>query len=673
MRGVVSSVSSAAVLIVLAVMPVGSARLAAQVQPGMATNQGVSSTEATGVIVGRVIDAVTGRPISGATVSLSGAGTAPGTNPLAVVLSGGTRPPTPSVTNGDGYFLFRDVPASSYTVGATATGYITSAYGSRRPDSGGLRRTIVLHDDEHVIDVVVKMWHVATIGGRVVDDTGEPVVGTTVRVMRRDRGGRLSQAAIVQTDDRGIYRAASLTPSDYVVMVASTFLSMPTELVNTLRGNPSSPVLADLRRDAAAAFFFPEAPAIDTGDMQILMSSQIGGLPMPTPGADGHLRAYPTTFAPSASTVARAETIRLTAGQERSDVDVHLTLTPMFRVSGVVTGPDGPMSALGLRLLPADAPQFQSDLNIDVATTATGSDGRFTFLGVPPGQYEIRATRTPRPTAVARPEVQTIIATSGRVTGIVSVRGDMPQPAPDGPTWWARQPVSVGNRDVSSVSIGLRTGARVSGLVQFDGVAPAQNDLSRLGVLLRPADGRTTSLPSPVPIDDRLSFVTPQVPADRYVVAVTGMPAGWNLASIRASTGDITDHPFTLDTDLDGVVVTLTRLTTTIAGSVTGAHPGDPDAVVALFPADVRAWIDDGMLGSRVQTIDVRPDGSYQSQNLTAGEYAVAAVPAETTIDVHDAALFTALARVATRVSVGTGQTRTQSLTVSAIQEAGRP
>jgi hypothetical protein len=180
-------------------------------------------------------------------------------------------------------------------------------------------------------------------------------------------------------------------------------------------------------------------------------------------------------------------------------------------------------------------------------------------------------------------------------------------------------------------------------------------------------------LPSPVPIDDRLSFVTPQVPADRYVVAVTGMPAGWNLASIRASTGDITDHPFTLDTDLDGVVVTLTRLTTTIAGSVTGAHPGDPDAVVALFPADVRAWIDDGMLGSRVQTIDVRPDGSYQSQNLTAGEYAVAAVPAETTIDVHDAALFTALARVATRVSVGTGQTRTQSLTVSAIQEAGRP
>jgi hypothetical protein len=588
------------------------------------------------------------------------------------VQSGSPRPPTPSVTNGDGYFLFRDLSASSYTVGATATGYITSAYGSPRPDSGGLRRTIVLHDDEHVIDVVVKMWHVATIGGRVLDETGEPVVGATVRVMRRDRGGRLSQASIVQTDDRGIYRAASLTPADYVVMVASTFLSMPTELVNTLRGNPSSPVLADLRRDAAAAFF-PEAPAIDTGDMQILMSPQIGGLPMPAPGPDGHLRAYPTTFAPSASTVTRAETIRLTAGQERSDVDIHLTLTPMFRVSGVVTGPEGPMSALGLRLLPADAPQFQSDLNIDVATTATGSDGRFTFLGVPPGQYEIRATRTPRPTATARPEVQTIIATSGRVTGIVSVRGDMPQPAPDGPTWWARQPVSVGNRDVSGVSIGLRPGARVSGLVQFDGAAPAQNDLSRLGILLRPADGRTTSLPSSVPIDDQSHFVTPQVPADRYVVAVTGVPAGWNLASIRANTGDITDHPFTLDADLDSVVVTLTRLTTAIAGSVTGAHAGDPDAVVVLFPADVRAWIDDGMLGSRVQTLDVRPDGSYQSQNLTAGEYALAAVPAETTIDVRDAALFTALARVAARVSLSTGQTRTQSLTVSAIQEAARP
>jgi hypothetical protein len=665
MRGVASSIVSAAVLLCWIVIPHGQPRLIAQTPPRLAPSQAVASRSATGVIVGRVIDAVTERPVSGATVTLSGAGAA-STNPMAVVLSGGTRPPTPSITNGDGYFLFRDLPASSYTVGATATGYVSSTYGSRRPDGGGLRRAIVLHDDERVVDVVVKMWHVAAIGGRVLDETGEPVVRATVRVLRGDRSGRLANAGVVQTDDRGIYRASGLTPGAYVVMVASTFFSMPTDLVNTLRGDVSSPVLADLRRDVPTAFFSPAAPLIDAGDAQLVSVPQNGGLSMPTPGADGRLRAYPTTFATNAGSLSHATTIRLTAGQERTDVDVRLTLTPMFRVSGVVTGPDGPMSALGLRLVPADATRFQSDLSLEAATTVTGADGRFTFLGVPEGQYEIVATRTPRPTASAASRVETIISTGARVTAIVSTRGgDAPQPVADGPTWWARQPVSVGNRDVSGVSIALRQGARVRGVVQFDGASPPQTELSRLGIALRPADGRATSLPTSAPVDDQRHFVTPQFPAGRYVVDVVGLPAGWNVASIRADGADVLDHPFTLETDLAGVVVTATKLTTTVAGTVAASHPGDPDAVVVLFPADVGRWIDEGMLARDVQTISVGADGRYRSQNLRAGQYAVAAVPAETAIDIRDAEWFTALARVATRVSVETGQNQAQALTVS--------
>jgi hypothetical protein len=147
-----------------------------------------------------------------------------------------------------------------------------------------------------------------------------------------------------------------------------------------------------------------------------------------------------------------------------------------------------------------------------------------------------------------------------------------------------------------------------------------------------------------------------------------GLPAEWHVASIRADGADVLDHPFTLETDLAGVVVTATKLTTTIAGTVTGAHPGDPDAVVVLLPADVRRWIDEGMLAREVQTISVGADGSYRSQSLTAGEYAIAALPAETAIDTRDAEWLTALARVATRVSVETGQNRTQALTVSVLK-----
>ena len=65
-----------------------------------------------GVITGQVVDAVSGRPVGAAIVSISGAGRAP---PAAAVDGLGSRSGAPRILTGsDGRFVFRDLPAGQF-------------------------------------------------------------------------------------------------------------------------------------------------------------------------------------------------------------------------------------------------------------------------------------------------------------------------------------------------------------------------------------------------------------------------------------------------------------------------------------------------------------------------------------------------------------------------------
>ena len=96
--------------------------------PGLATPNVAPDTSApqgTGLVLGRVVDAASGRPIPGATVTL-GSGPTPSFGP-------NSQAPPSAMTNSAGHFLFRDLAGGSYPVTATAPG--TSA----APTAGGRR------------------------------------------------------------------------------------------------------------------------------------------------------------------------------------------------------------------------------------------------------------------------------------------------------------------------------------------------------------------------------------------------------------------------------------------------------------------------------------------------------------------------------------------------------
>ena len=86
------------------------------------------------------------------------------------------------------------------------------------------------------------------------------------------------------------------------------------------------------------------------------------------------LFAYPTTFHPSATTLAQAARITLAPGEDRTPVDVVLRPVRTVSVSGTLVDDVGPAPQIGLHLMPGDVGDDASIL--ETAMTATDSARR---------------------------------------------------------------------------------------------------------------------------------------------------------------------------------------------------------------------------------------------------------------------------------------------------------
>jgi len=165
----------------------------------------------------------------------------------------------------------------------------------------------------------------------------------------------------------------------------------------------------------------------------------LGAFPGPPPSGDA-MFVYPSEYFAGATSPVRATLIPLAPGQDRTGVDFSLRPVRAVRVSGVVTGPDGPGQNIPMQLLSPETIDIAGDA--PVSATVTDGAGRFTFLGVIPGAYVLRAFKAPAPTQVS--------TQVGAVT-----RVELAPPAPDAPTYWARQDLVVGNAGLSNVVITL--------------------------------------------------------------------------------------------------------------------------------------------------------------------------------------------------------------------------
>jgi Carboxypeptidase regulatory-like domain len=222
------------------------ATAAAQLPPGP-----LPLATGTGIVVGQVVDAATGRGVSSAVVTLAGSRRV--------------------MTTTSGQFAFRSLPEGSHSLTAAKSGYIDGAYGMRRP--GGPTLPLVLKDGERRGSLVIWLWKQGAITGTLVDEAGEPLIGVQITAVRRTTVGgrrRFVPGGTGTTDDRGVYRIGRLAPGDYAVGMATSQVSVPASAVRQYEESMMSGL-----------------PGQDPGRTALLQAMvQIGGMPMMTGSPD---------------------------------------------------------------------------------------------------------------------------------------------------------------------------------------------------------------------------------------------------------------------------------------------------------------------------------------------------------------------------------------------------
>lgn len=588
-----------------------------------ATVQGSTQPpRSTGLVVGQVVDAASGRPVAGAIVSLGGPAIPPTQAPRLL-------------TGNDGRFVFRDLRRGDHTITVIKSGFAEGAYGRQR--AGGASMPLTLNEGERVGDVVIKLWRHAAISGTIVDESGERLVGVQVRAFRRSVVAgrrRFISSSIGTSDDRGIYRVGGLIPGDYIVATISRQVVVPISALGSPTAGTSE---RNLGIEIGTLLNLPDptrVAVLHSGDAAIVLGR---GTVVPPPAVNGRLAVYPVTFHPSTATGSAASVISLRPGEEHVNADLQLTPVPTARVSGSIFGPEGPLSRSILRLVPANTAELFSDADLSTVTTDQG--GRFVFPSVPAGHYTLR----------------------------LAPRGGFPAPGGAAGLIWLDTPVSVGTEDVDGLTLMAVQGIRVSGRLDFEGTSPRPSVLSNVQISIEPAEiipGTATFSVRPGNTGD---FTSTTLPGGRYYIRIPNSPPGWMFKSATIDGRDVADIPFVLREEPTNVTITFTDRWSGIRGFVQDVAGRDAGAVVVVFPTDRDTWGSTGLNPRRVRSTRPSKSGEY-SFNLPAGDYHLLAIPEEQSADWQDPDFLDLASRSAARVTVVEGDRKIQDLRTRSVR-----
>lgn len=163
------------------------------------------------------------KPIQGvASGKVSGQVLSDGGHPIrgAQVYLHGTGPETQGVsrygiTNREGRFSFRKIAPGSYALRAMQRGYF-----SMQQEDGTDYVKVTVSEGQEIKDLDLRLARGGAITGRLTDEDGEPLVGSRIRVLRKNSNGDAYDITGVETDDRGVYRAFGLQEGDYLLFAS---------------------------------------------------------------------------------------------------------------------------------------------------------------------------------------------------------------------------------------------------------------------------------------------------------------------------------------------------------------------------------------------------------------------------------------------------------------------
>lgn len=571
--------------------------------------------EGTATVRGRVVDAVTGRPLRNVFLNLYPQPKLPYTPGID------PEPPKRSaITDAAGGFEVPNLVAAEYAISASGPAdYLDIAYGIGRP--GGPSRHLRVARDAQ-IDVTLRAWHGAAIAGHVYDERGRPVTGAQVRIFEKQSDVYGSST----TDDRGAYEIARLQPGEYAVGIGVSLSNRTLSTTTPAANRPS--------------WMSSITPYVLDRGLRTVMLVQ--GAPLPPSTEDGRTQVYQTTFAGGATTKEAAMYVRLEAGEARDNVDITLPAIRGTRVAGIVTAA-GDVTGTILRLVPEAAP---GSLDVSRIEATGATDGRFVFAATPPGKYVLTAYRR-RP-----PLTEATLAGGAPLTAMDDVVDRDPEDL------WAQSSIGIGDGDIDNLVVMLSPGTPLSGRLVIDDADGGAGRVRRARISL------TTNAQHG--LDDKYIQVqsdgsfSMRVRPGTYRVLADVDQDGRTFKTAIVGGQEIGDGPLVIGNDaVRDVQFVFGRFDTALQGSVTESDgTPSPDATVIAIPADRDKWFRLEESG-RAKTTRTTT-GAFRMDGLAPGDYYVVAL--------HDflgspsARHAASLAGMATRVSVRAGEPATVNL-----------
>jgi hypothetical protein len=509
-----------------------------------------------------------------------------------------------AVTDAQGRYEFRDLPAGRFTLSASKPGFLDTKYGQSRPSERG--RPIELAEGQTLDKIDVALPRGGAISGHILDEFGDPIPDVNVTAMRIERatGKRVSAGRMSTTNDLGSFRLFGLPPGEYYV--------------------------------AATAH----------GNEPMAMMQAIGSGPTAS-----NITGYATTYYPATPNPAEAQRIALAVGQEAS-VDVQMSPVRLARITGRAVGSDGsPISRSMVMLMPVGVEYT----GMMTGGTETDKDGAFTISGVAPGEYFVQV------------QSLAALMTAFDAMRAFSDEASNAPPPPPVKREYAIAKVSVSGEDIAGLTITGTRGATASGQVIFEhGERP--EPLTSLRLIAETMDVQNVHLESVPPfaaLKENGRFEVEGL-MGRQRFQIMNPPKGWFLKGITHEGDDVTDtgYDFKPAEDVKGFEIILTTRSQTLTGVVAGDR-GEPlmDSTVVVFPADEEKWAETRSRWYGSTQTD--QEGRFRFSELPAGSYFAIAVESDSLNDWMDPEWLRAAAKNATKVTLDEGATKRLDLKLS--------